>query len=103
MYEEDARRLHEQLWQLREVEKLDWWEIERRLGVPRWRLREIRRTAQRLGLAVKEGHDVRWLEPDRGRSRRRRRAVTRAPDARQLATALVGSTIYTLDQRKPNE
>jgi uncharacterized protein DUF3883 len=52
---------------------------------------------------VKDGHDVRWLEPDRGRSRRRRRAVTRTPDARQLAAALVGSTIYTLDQRKPNE
>jgi hypothetical protein len=70
--EEQARRLHAKIWELREGQpdgvSLPWWRISQELGVPLDVLKEIRLAAQRLGLAVKDPSNdrVTWLPPSAG-------------------------------------
>jgi hypothetical protein len=70
-YEDEARRYHEAIWEMRECQQdgsaLPWWHISERLGVSISRLREIRLAAQRIGLAVKDpGTDrVTWRPPSK--------------------------------------
>jgi hypothetical protein len=64
MYEDEARTLHRQLWQMREVDGVHWSQIAKRLEIPEPRLAKIRTAAQELGLAVKEPNGrVTWLPP----------------------------------------
>jgi hypothetical protein len=65
VYADEARSLHQQLWEMREVNEMHWGEISRRLDIPQPRLAKIRKAAVELGLAVKGPNGrVRWLGPD---------------------------------------
>jgi hypothetical protein len=62
--DEEARQLHRQIWEMREVRGVGWTAIADRLGVPEHRLATIRLTALELGLAVKEPNGrVTWRSP----------------------------------------
>jgi hypothetical protein len=60
----NARELHARLYRLREVELRTWGDIASELEIPEPRLAKIRLAAIELGLATKEGDNVRWLPPE---------------------------------------
>jgi len=65
VYEAEAQALHDRLWQMREVDEVQWSQISARLEVPEARLAKIRKAAVDIGLAVKEPNGrVTWLSPD---------------------------------------
>lgn len=67
MYEDEARALHRQLWEMRELNEAHWSVISRRLGIPEDRLAKIRLSALEIGIAVKDPNGrVRWLPPNDG-------------------------------------
>jgi hypothetical protein len=62
VYDDEARALHGQLWQLREVDRVPWSQISECLDIDEPRLAKIRKAAIDLGLAVKEPNGrVRWV------------------------------------------
>jgi len=60
----NARELHARLYRLREVELREWSQIAAELEIPEPRLAKIRLAALELGLAVKDGANVRWVPPE---------------------------------------